>query len=128
MLVAFIAALEPIITAPEPALRGPPPPPPPPAGLGVLPVVLIGLSFARCIARQWSQPGTKRAARVAVFGAAIGNALLDIAAMLQPDRPTAAVFQRIRESSVRSAVRTWRPRTRGWACRRGGSRYSRRTR
>jgi succinate dehydrogenase/fumarate reductase flavoprotein subunit len=98
MLVAFIAALEPIITELEPVVRGPPPPPPPPAGLGWLPFLFLALSFAWWIARKWTRPGTKRAARVVVFGAAIGNALRDVAAMLQPERATAAEIQRIRET------------------------------
>jgi hypothetical protein len=63
----------------------------------VLPFVLIALSFAWWLARRWSKPGTKRAARVAAFGIALGNALVDIAAMLQPERPTAAEIQRVRE-------------------------------
>ena len=96
-MLALLAWIEPIITAHEPVVLGPPPPPPPPAGLGVLPLVLIALSFAWWLARQWSKPGTKRAARVAAFGVAIGNALVDIAAMLQPERPTAAEIQRVRE-------------------------------
>jgi hypothetical protein len=94
MLFAWI---EPIITAHEPMVRGPPPPPPPAPGLGWLPFLLLALSLAWWLARKWSQPGTKRAARVAAFGVAIGNALIDIAAMLQPERPTAAEIQRVRE-------------------------------
>jgi hypothetical protein len=97
-MLALFAWIEPIITAHEPVVHGPPPPPPPPAGLGVLPFVLIALSFAWWLARRWSRPGTKRAARVAAFGLAIGNALVDIAAMMQPDRPTSAEIQRAHET------------------------------
>lgn len=99
--------LGPLFEYHEVVVRGPPPPPPPPAlPLGFAAhVLLLGvLAMLWWIARRRVVVGTRRAARIAAFGLAIGNALVDLSAVLQPDRPTSAQIERVREQRPVSAV------------------------
>lgn len=89
----------------EPAIEGPPPPLPPAVPLGVgLPIIsLCVLALVWWVIRRWSRPGTRSWARNAAFGVAIGNALLDIESMLQPDRPRVEDIQRIEDERPSSS-------------------------
>jgi hypothetical protein len=88
---------------PDPVITGPPPPPPAgaPLGLGLPIVVLTGLAIVWWIARRFTKAGTLRAARIGAFGAAIGNALMDLAAIMQPDRPSVVEIQRASDEGRR---------------------------
>jgi hypothetical protein len=95
-MVAMVIELA--LALPDAVITGPPPPPPVPApmGLGVPIVVLTLVALAWSIGRRFTKAGTQRALRIGAFGAAIGNALMDIAAILQPDRPSVVEIERVR--------------------------------
>lgn len=109
-MLSFLAFIAPAF-AHEPMIKGPPPPLPPviPLGLG-LPIAGLGvLALLWWVVRRWSHPGTKRWARNAAFGVAIGNALLEIASVLQPDRPQVEIIVQLGEEREASAVGDGRP-------------------
>src|SRR5262245_51780431 len=85
----------------EPIVRAPPPPSGP--GFGTLGATIVLLTIAAFVARRFAKRGTKRAARLAAFSVAVGNALLDLAAMLQPDRPRAAEILKVKEQRAATA-------------------------
>ncbi len=91
-----------LASIPDPLITGPPPPPvDAPLGLGAPIVILTLLALVWTIARRFTKAGTLRAARVGVFGAAIGNALMDLAAIMQPDRPRVVEIQQVLEEGRR---------------------------
>jgi hypothetical protein len=103
MLGLALGWLAPLFDDRGPSIQGPPPPPPPglPAGLSSLVVALTALAIlwwlVRWAARRFGA-GAKHAARIGLFGAAIGNALMDLAALMQPDRPRVVEIERLREA------------------------------
>lgn len=90
----------------QPAVEGPPSPLPPtvPIGLSIPVVLLVLLSLGWWISRRRVRAESGRLARIGVFGVAIGNALLEIASLLQPDRPRVELIQRLREERPSDAV------------------------
>lgn len=101
-----LVALGWLAAVPDPVVTGPPPPPPPGAPLGIaIPIVALTLlAITWWIAKRLTRPGSLRMARIGVFGAAIGNALMDLGAILQPDRPSAVEIQRARQATQRPAT------------------------
>jgi len=103
MLGLALGWLAPLFDDRGPSIQGPPPPPPPalPMGLSSLVVALTALAITwwlvRWAARRFGM-GAKHAARIGLFGAAIGNALMDLAALMQPDRPRVVEIERVREA------------------------------
>lgn len=91
-------ALAPLFDGGGPVIHGPPPPPPPalPAGLSLLVVALTGLAILWWLVRRFGR-GAKHAARIGLFGVALGNALMDLAAVMQPDRPRVVEIVRLHE-------------------------------
>ena len=100
-MVGVLATL--LALVPDPVITGPPPPPPAgaPLGLGLPIVVLTGLAIVWWFARRLTKAGTLRAARIGAFGAAIGNALMDLAAIMQPDRPSVVEIEQARDEGRR---------------------------
>lgn len=103
MLGLALGWLAPLFDDRGPSIQGPPPTPPPalPTGLSSLVVALTALALlwwlVRWAARRFGA-GAKHAARIGLFGAAIGNALMDLAALMQPDRPRVVEIERLREA------------------------------
>lgn len=93
--------LELAFAIPDAVITGPPPPPPAaaPMGLGVPVVALTLLAFVWWFARRFTKAGTQRALRIGAFGAAIGNALMDLAAIMQPDRASVVELERLRSDA-----------------------------
>lgn len=116
MLGLAIGWLAPLFDDRGPSIQGPPPPPPPglPMGLSSLVVALTALAIVwwlvRWAARRFGA-GAKQAARIGLFGAAIGNALMDLAAVIQPDRPRVVEIQRLREARPEGRRGDGRPRS-----------------
>lgn len=116
MLGLALGWLAPLFDDRGPSIQGPPPPPPPalPMGLSSLVVALTALAITwwlvRWAARRFGM-GAKHAARIGLFGAAIGNALMDLAALMQPDRPRVVEIERVRETRAEGQRGDGRPRT-----------------
>lgn len=92
--------------AQQPAVEGPPSPLPPsvPIGLSIPVVLLVLLSLGWWLSRRRVRAESGRLARIGVFGVAIGNALFEIAAFFQPDRPRVELVQRLREDRPSDTV------------------------
>ncbi len=96
--MSALAAWEPLFDAVEPVVKGPPPTPPDSAPLGIAAIV-VALTFgllAYRLLRSRLRGRAGRLARIGAFGVAIGNALVDLASMLQPDRPAVVEIERNR--------------------------------
>jgi hypothetical protein len=77
-------------------------------GLSSLVVALTVLAMTWWLVRWAARrlgARAKHAARIGLFGAAIGNALMDLAALMQPDRPRAVEIERLREARVSRPAR-----------------------
>ncbi len=87
-----------------PVIHGPPPPPPPPLppGLSALVFALTLIAMLWWLLHRFGSRGRK-AARIGLFGAAIGCALMELASVMQPDRPTMMEIQRVREEAKSDA-------------------------
>lgn len=90
----------------DPEIGGPPPPPQPSVApvaflaLGILIFAMIVIVRARLKRRAHEAPTGFRSLP---GGAGVGNALLDLEAMLQPDRPTAEVIMMLEEEDEQDA-------------------------
>ncbi|MGH1347964.1 MAG: hypothetical protein ACRBN8_40795 [Nannocystales bacterium] len=87
MLFAWLEPLAP--TAPEVSLKFPPPPDPlgPLASMvAILAVLLVAVAILRRLLR-----GRRGAETLFAFSVGLGNALMEVGAMLQPDRPKVTV-------------------------------------
>ncbi len=95
-VVSLVAAIAPLFDAVGPVVRGSPPPPPPslPPGIAGLVVALTIVGIVWSIAKRLAGRRAARFLRVSAFGAVIGNALMDLASVLQPDRPAVVEVQR----------------------------------
>lgn len=87
---------------PDPVITGPPPPPPAgaPLGLGPPVIVLTLVAMVWWVAQRFTKAGTMRALRIGAFGAAIGNALMDLAAIMQPDRASVVEMEALHRDAV----------------------------
>jgi hypothetical protein len=92
--------------AQQPTVEGPPSPLPPsvPIGLSIPVVLLVLLTLGWWLSRRRVRAESGRLARIGVFGVAIGNALFELAAVFQPDRPRVELIQRLREERPSDAV------------------------
>ena len=92
--------------AQQPAVEGPPPPLPPsvPIGLSIPVVLFVLISLVWWLSRHRVRAESGRLARIGVFGVAIGNALFELAAFFQPDRPRVELIQRLSEERPSDAV------------------------
>jgi hypothetical protein len=92
--------------AQQPAVEGPPSPLPPavPIELSILVILLVLVSLVWWLSRRRVRAESGRLARIGVFGVAIGNALLEMAAFFQPDRPRVELIERLREERPSDAV------------------------
>ncbi|MBX7083911.1 MAG: hypothetical protein K1X88_32170 [Nannocystaceae bacterium] len=96
--MSLLAAIGPLFESGGPTVQGPPPPPSDslPPGLAGLVVALTILAIAVRLLARVAGPRLGRFARISAFGAVVGNALMELAAVLQPDRPAVVEIERAR--------------------------------
>lgn len=115
MLGLALEWVRPLFDGQGPTIEGPPPPPPPPLPPGLATVVVVLTAFAMlCGMLRWASRrfgvGARHAARIGLLSGAIGNALMDLAAVMQPDRPRMEEIQQLRQTAVRPEEGRTRPR------------------